>query len=67
MLLFEMKGGNDLLFTLRRKKKRKNDNEPYSIADFFFDIAFWIPELIFLPFRLLFYGARGIVRWIDDF
>jgi len=67
MLLFEMKGGNDLLFTLRRKKRRKNDNEPYSIADFFFDIAFWILELIFLPFRLLFYGARGIVRWIDDF
>lgn len=55
------------MFTLRRKKKRKTDNESYSIADFFLDIAFWIPELIFLPFRLVFYGARGIIRWIDNF
>ncbi|MEK5038113.1 hypothetical protein [Sporosarcina sp. FSL K6-3457] len=55
------------MFTLRRKKKRKNKNEVYSIADFFLDIALGITELIFLPFRLLFYGARGIIHWIDDF
>lgn len=59
--------GKDLLLTLRRKKKRRRDNELYSIADFFFDLLFWIPELLFLPFRLLFYGARGIIRWIDAF
>ena len=67
MLYSKGKVGNSILLTLRRKKKRKSNNEPYSILDFFLDIAFWIPELIFLPFRLLFYGARGILRWIDDF
>jgi|GEM_PF-5874790 len=45
------------------KQKKKNTNK----TDFFDVISFWIPELLFLPFRILFMAVRGIVRLIDGF
>ncbi|MFK2827098.1 hypothetical protein QYG89_15745 [Bacillus sp. B190/17] len=52
---------------LRRKEKRRINNERYSIGDFFLDLLLWVPELLLLPIRLLFLGIRLIVRWIVDF
>ncbi|MEK5069929.1 hypothetical protein [Sporosarcina sp. FSL K6-1508] len=51
----------------RRKESRKKNNERYTIGDFFMDLLLWIPELLFLPFRLLFIGVRTIFRFIDNF
>ncbi|RFU65373.1 hypothetical protein D0466_05630 [Peribacillus glennii] len=56
-------------FKGRRKKhlqKRKSRNQArYSWSDFFADIFFYVPELIVLPFRLLWWGIRGLVRLFD--
>jgi hypothetical protein len=57
--------GGSLLKGRRRVERRKN-NERYTIGDFFMDVIFWIPELLFLPFRLLFFFARAIIRGISD-
>jgi hypothetical protein len=45
----------------RRKKKEKGS---YTFWDFVFDVLFWIPELIFLPFQLVFYLFRFLARSI---
>ncbi|WP_155593548.1 hypothetical protein [Lysinibacillus cavernae] len=47
----------------QRRKNKKNDNG-YTFLDFIFDVLFWIPELILLPFRVLFWLLRGIGRLI---
>lgn len=47
----------------RRKKKRDGS---YTFVDFVFDVLFYIPELIFLPFRLVFYLFRFLARSIFD-
>ncbi|MBD7944573.1 hypothetical protein H9650_10640 [Psychrobacillus sp. Sa2BUA9] len=53
----------------RKKEKRaerKRQQEKYTWADVFGDIFFWIPELFFLPFRLLFWILRGLVRALGN-
>ncbi|WP_188006630.1 hypothetical protein [Sporosarcina sp. ANT_H38] len=55
------------MIKLRRKERRKNKNERYTILDFIVDVLFWIPELLFLPFRLLFIGGRYLFRLFSDF
>lgn len=48
-----------------RKSKKRDDQ--YTLADFIFDVLLWIPELVFLPFRILFWLVRGLSRSILDF
>ncbi|MBM7604155.1 hypothetical protein JOC75_002128 [Metabacillus crassostreae] len=49
----------------RRKKYRKTNQERYNFIDGVIDIAVYIPELIFLPFRLMWYLIRFLVRIFD--
>ena len=49
-----------------KSRKAKKSNGDYTLFDFIFDVLFWIPELIFLPFRLIFWLLRGIGRFIWD-
>ncbi|MGA9225121.1 MAG: hypothetical protein WB217_02135 [Mesobacillus sp.] len=51
----------------RAEKRRKKKQEGmYGIWDFVSDVLFSIPELIFLPFRLLFLLFRFLVRSAFD-
>jgi hypothetical protein len=50
----------------KRSRKSKKSNGDYTFFDFIFDVLFWIPELIFLPFRLIFWLFRGVGRFIGD-
>lgn len=47
------------------RKERRKDSDHYTLGDFLFDVFFWIPELLFLPFRMLFLLVRGMGRVID--
>lgn len=52
----------------RRKKektrKHRNDHH-YTFGDFIMDVLFWIPEIIVIPFRILFWLFRGLWRILD--
>ncbi|MFJ7827410.1 hypothetical protein [Psychrobacillus sp. NPDC096623] len=48
-----------------RKNKRKG-NDQYTFGDFVFEVFFWVPEILFLPFRMLFWLVRGIGRVIGS-
>jgi hypothetical protein len=48
----------------KKMRKSKKNNGNYTFLDFIFDVLFWIPELIFLPFRLIFWLLRGIGKFI---
>ncbi|WLR57450.1 hypothetical protein LC048_11685 [Mesobacillus subterraneus] len=50
--------------TERRRKKKQEGS--YTFWDFVFDLLFYIPELIFLPFRLVFYLFRFLAKSIFD-
>ncbi|HLU23552.1 MAG TPA: hypothetical protein VKZ77_13890 [Bacillaceae bacterium] len=50
--------------TNTRKYKKRNDH--YSFLDILADILFWIPEILLLPFRLLFWIVRGFGRLFHD-
>ncbi|WP_342512029.1 hypothetical protein MKY34_15520 [Sporosarcina sp. FSL K6-1522] len=50
----------------RRKEKRKRQNEQYTRGDFFLDVVLGIPELIILPFRMLFFGVKSMIRLISN-
>lgn len=52
---------------MRRRTVRKEHNERYRFSDFLLDVLFFIPELLFLPFRLLVWLARPLIRFIGDF
>lgn len=43
----------------KARKSKKNDSG-YTFLDFIFDVLVWIPELILLPFRILFWLLREI-------
>ncbi|MFD1737948.1 hypothetical protein ACFSCX_15535 [Bacillus salitolerans] len=47
-----------------RKNKKKNDK--YTFGDFISDVLMWVPELILLPFRMIFWLFRGIIRSIFE-
>lgn len=54
-----------------RKKKaatrrNKKNNDRYTVVDFIFDLLAWVPELLFLPFRILFWMVRGLIRFVFD-
>lgn len=46
----------------RSKKKRK----AHDFVDFALEVLFWVPELIILPFRIVFWLIRGLGRLIAD-
>jgi hypothetical protein len=56
-----------MLSRKRAEKRRKKKQEgTYNFWDFLFEMIFWIPELILLPFRLLFWLVRFLGRNIFD-
>ncbi|MGG3891750.1 hypothetical protein [Metabacillus fastidiosus] len=52
----------------KREKRRKNrkNSDRYTFGDFLLDVLDWVPELILLPFRILFWLFRGVGRFISD-
>jgi hypothetical protein len=63
----KMRGGPGMFVEKRSEKRRKKKrNGSYTFVDFVFDVLFYIPELIFLPFRLVFYLFRFLARSIFD-
>ena len=48
------------------RKERRKYNDHYTFGDFIFDVFFWIPELLFLPFRMIFWLVRGLGRVIGN-
>ena len=46
---------------MRKSKKKK---EEYGLIDFIFDALCWLPELILLPFRIIYWLLRGVGRLI---
>lgn len=51
---------------IEKTRKSKKDNEQYTFLDFILDVLFWIPELIFLPFRIMIWLLKGIGRLIAN-
>ncbi|MBB4826168.1 hypothetical protein HNO89_003405 [Sporosarcina luteola] len=51
---------------MRRKKEKRENNERYRFVDFLMDLLFFVPELLFLPIRLLVWLARPIIRLVSD-
>lgn len=49
----------------RKMRKTRKSKEDYTFFDFIMDVLFWIPELLFLPFRIIYWLVRGIGRSID--
>ncbi|WP_333879507.1 hypothetical protein [Lysinibacillus capsici] len=52
----------------RKNKKRrvKRRKDQYSLIDLFLDVLIWIPELLFLPFRIIYWLLRGVGRFIGE-
>lgn len=50
----------------KSRERRKNKNE-YTFIDLIIDILFWLPELILLPFRIVFWLFRGVIRMIGNY
>jgi hypothetical protein len=48
------------------KRRKKKQDGSYTFWDVVFDVLFWVPELIILPFRLVFYLFRFLARSIFD-
>lgn len=48
-------------------RKSKKDGDKYTVVDFLLDVLIWVPELLFLPFRMLFWMFRGLFRFVFDF
>ncbi|MFD1019599.1 hypothetical protein [Thalassobacillus hwangdonensis] len=49
----------------RTRKARKPEGS-YTWWDGFWDVLFWVPELLILPFRLVFFVVRVIGRVFRD-
>ncbi len=52
----------------RKAKTRRSRKHPdqYTFWDGFFDALFWIPELVILPFRIIWWMLRGFGRIMGD-
>lgn len=52
---------------LKRKLGRTEENIVIDThLDFIFDVFFWIPELLLLPFRMVFWLVRGVGKVIGS-
>lgn len=50
----------------KKEKTRKHRQDGrYTFGDFLMDVLFWIPEIIILPFRFLYWVARGLWKILD--
>ena len=49
-----------------KTRKARKSNDQYTFWDFVADVLCWVPELILLPFRLIFWMIRGAGRLIGD-
>lgn len=49
-----------------KTRKSRKQSEHYTFWDFFIDTLMWIPELIVLPFRIIFWLVRGAGKIIGD-
>ncbi|KGX87616.1 hypothetical protein [Pontibacillus marinus] len=53
----------------RKRKERRRERKKlgvYNWVDMLFDILFLLPELLFLPIRLVFYLIRGMGKFMMD-
>ncbi len=50
----------------KKTRKYKKGNHEYTKWDMFFDILFWIPEVLIWPVRLLFLLFRAIGKFLGD-
>ncbi|KAB0443300.1 hypothetical protein [Lysinibacillus fusiformis] len=50
----------------KKKTEKKKKHNKYSLFELFQDVLCWLPELILLPFRLIFWLFRGVGRLIAD-
>jgi hypothetical protein len=52
---------------MKEKRQRKRDRgEHYSTADVLLELLFWVPEILFFPFRVVFWLFRGIGKLLGD-
>jgi hypothetical protein len=52
---------------MKEKRQRKRERgEHYSAVDVFLELLFWIPEVLFFPFRVVFWLFRGMGKMIGD-
>lgn len=52
---------------IRKKEKlSKREKKTNEVLDFIFEVLFWLPELLILPFRLIFWLIRGLGRLIME-
>ncbi|MBY0099591.1 hypothetical protein [Mesobacillus maritimus] len=49
-----------------KRRMRRNGRDTYTFTDFIFDLLFYIPELILLPFRMIYWFVRGIGKVLDS-
>lgn len=49
-----------------KNRKSKKGSDHYTFVDFVVDALFSIPELIMLPFRVIFWLVRGIGKMIQN-
>ncbi|MBN6889500.1 hypothetical protein ACUXCC_004755 [Cytobacillus horneckiae] len=47
------------------RKKRKRNEQKGDVWNAFWDVVFYIPEIIILPFRLVFFIFRKIIRILE--
>jgi hypothetical protein len=59
--------GEMLMFINKRRERRqrKRVEGTYTFWDVIGDVLIWVPELIVLPFRILWYLLRGISSIFD--
>ncbi|KHE68659.1 hypothetical protein [Halobacillus sp. BBL2006] len=53
---------------LKEKKERRSGvrEEAYVYVDAILDLLIWLPELVYLPFRILFWLLRGVGKVVND-
>jgi hypothetical protein len=51
---------------MREKRKSRNHGERYSVFDVLLELLCWIPEVLFFPFRVVYWLLRGIGKFIGD-
>ncbi|UOQ86483.1 hypothetical protein [Gracilibacillus salinarum] len=42
-----------------KTKRNPKKNKPHTFWEFLLDMLIWIPEILFLPFRIIFWLFRG--------
>jgi len=45
----------------RAARKKSNEDSWWDIA---MEVLFYVPELLLVPFRLVWWGIRGLIKWI---